>query len=355
MPDLPHEVAELRRDIDAALAAELPERLARTRAVASELDPLADELAAMVRAGGKRLRPVLLLLGHRAAGGDPADVHGPALALELLHTCALLHDDVVDDAPSRRGRDTTHARFAALHDREGWRGEPRRFGEGVAVLLGDLALVVADELFLDAAVPPERLLAGMRRFGVLREEVMAGQALDLLAAAQGRGDRDLALRVARIKSGRYSVARPLQIGAALGGGPDRLLEGLWAYGEPLGVAFQLRDDVLGVFGDAAQTGKSVSSDLAEGKRTLLVVEALERLGRDGARHLEAGLGDRSLDADATAELRGLIRRSGALEAVEDRIEELVGEARAAAAGLEVDGEVRASLRALADFVGRRRG
>jgi hypothetical protein len=208
----PAEFAELKGRIDAGMSRALEAPLARLKDRSGILGPVADELAAFT-AEGKRLRPALLLLGFRAAGGTDLDaVDGPALALELLHTCALMHDDVIDRAATRRGRPTVHVSFAERHRAAGWRGSSAAYGEAMAILIGDLAFVQADELFLEAVVPNAALLSAFRRFTALREEVMVGQTLDLHAATAGTTDREVALTIATLKSGRYSVARPLEVG-----------------------------------------------------------------------------------------------------------------------------------------------
>jgi geranylgeranyl diphosphate synthase type I len=273
----PAELRVLQARIDQALERELHRVLDRLLKLSPLLAPIADELRSFT-ASGKRVRPALLLLGFNAAGGVKLDsVEGPALALELLHTCALLHDDVIDRAATRRGRPTVHETFADRHRKAGWSGDAHAFGEAMAILVGDLAFVYADEMFLQATVPSASLLDAFRRFTTLREEVMAGQTLDVHAATSGSTDRLAALTVATLKSGRYSVARPLEIGALLAGATAELVDGLGAFGDPLGRAFQVRDDLLGVFGDDATTGKSTASDLAEGKRTLLIAEAVAGL------------------------------------------------------------------------------
>jgi geranylgeranyl diphosphate synthase, type I len=335
------------RLVDEALTERLAILLPRLRSLHPALAPVTDHLAAFL-AGGKRVRPTLLLLGYAAGGGDDRTrVLGPALALELLHTCALLHDDVIDRAPTRRGRPTVHRAVADEHRRAGWAGDADAYGEAVAILLGDLAFVHADELFLSARVATDDLLAGFRRFTVLREEVMAGQYLDLHAATARLTDRELALTIATLKSGRYSVARPLEIGALLAGADLALVEALGAVGDPLGRAFQLRDDLLGVFGDEADTGKSVASDLAEGKRTLLVAEAASRLDDAGRRRLEAGLGDPDLPVDEAAALRDLLAACGARDAVEAEVTRSVSEALTVLDHADVPDEVRAELTAVA--------
>ena len=327
MPTLPAIAAQHAASVTEALAAFHDRALPRLAALDPALDPLADELRAYVGRGGKRLRPVLLLLGHELAGGDADDVLGAAVAVELLHTCALLHDDVIDAATTRRGHPASHVTFADRHRQRGAAGDAARYGEAVAILLGDLAFVHADEALLQCQVPSDRLLAGLRAFVQLREEVMAGQVLDVHAAATRSTDVTAALRVATLKSGRYSVTRPLQLGAVLAGAADPLLDALERVGEPLGRAFQLRDDLLGVFGDQATTGKSASGDLAEGKRTLLVAEAWARMGAQDRQVLTDRLGAVDLTAQEAADLRDRIDHSGARAAVEDRIAAEVTTAR----------------------------
>jgi geranylgeranyl diphosphate synthase, type I len=349
----PPVLTTLRAEIDASLTTALDRLLPRLAARHATLVAVTDELRAFV-AGGKRVRPALLLLGFEAAGQrDRGDVHGPALSLELLHTCALAHDDVIDRAPTRRGRPTVHHSFAQRHRDARWAGDPVAYGDAVAILLGDLAFVQADELFLEAQVPAGALLAGLARFTLLREEVMAGQYLDLHAATSRTTDRDLALTIATLKSGRYSVARPLEIGALLAGADDELVDGLRRFGDPLGRAFQVRDDLLGIFGEEAATGKSAASDLAEGKRTLLIAEAMARLEGPERLRLEAGLGDPDLDAARAAELRNLLERCGARAATEDYVREAVAEADAVLADLDLPEPVATGLADLARYLGDR--
>ena len=354
MTPQPGQLRRLAAVVDDALTAYLDRALPRLLEMHPSLAPLADELRTFV-AGGKRLRPALLLLGYEAAGGtDLKAVLGPALALELLHTCALLHDDIIDVAPTRRGRPTAHRAFADRHRDAGWAGDADHYGEAVGILLGDLAFVQADELFLEADVAPERLLAGLSLFTTLREEVMAGQYIDLYAATTRQASRELALAVATYKSGRYSVARPLEIGACLAGADDDLVDGLARFGGPLGRAFQLRDDLLGVFGDQTETGKSVASDLVEGKRTLLVAETAARLDADERAAFDRLLGDPALDPDGAERLRAMMRDSGGLAATRAVLQESVAEALAALRGLPVTEDARTALQAVAAFIADRR-
>lgn len=361
MVDEPALLRDIREDVDRALALALDGLGSTLTSLDAALAPLVAALVDLA-SEGKRLRPALLLIGHALAGGGArADVMGPAVAVELVHTCALIHDDVIDRAALRRGRPSVHERFAATHRAsDGWRGDADDYGRSVAILLGDVVLAAADAHLLAARVDDESVRRAFRRFTTLRIEVMAGQVLDLDAATTGIADVERALTVARLKSGRYTVARPLEIGASLAGADDELVDALGGIGDPLGLAFQLRDDVLGLFGDAAATGKAVGADIAEGKRTLLVAEALARLDPTAAARLEAGLADATLDGARSAELTALIAGSGAREAVEARIDDALARADAALDGVvarhaDVDADAVDDLRAVAAYLVGRHG
>lgn len=344
---------ELRRHIDAALDRYLDDALPRLDEMGPALRPLTAELRAFT-SSGKRLRPAFVLVAYEAAGGDDENaVMGAALALELLHTCALLHDDIIDRADTRRGRPATHRAFADRHATEGWHGDAETYGVAVAILLGDLAFVQADELLLGCEVPPERLLTAFRVFTTLREEVMAGQYLDVAAATTGEESRDTALAVATFKSGRYTVTRPLELGAVLAGADETMLAGIRAFGDPLGRAFQVRDDILGVFGATDATGKSDASDLVEGKRTLLVAETLARLDPPEHDEFRSLLGRADLTSAQADRLRDLIRSSGGLEASRAFVDLSIEEALRVLDGLDIEPAAASTLRELAEFLGAR--
>jgi geranylgeranyl diphosphate synthase type I len=313
-----------------------------------ELDPrlgvLGREIGGLVGGRGKRLRPAFVYWGHRAGGGgDNLAVVQVAAAIEMLHTFALLHDDVMDRADTRRGRPAARRGFAAVHTAERLAGDRDWFGVSAAILAGDLAFVWADQL-LDAAPTP--CLARVRRiFTALRVEVMAGQYLDLRLDGATSVHPDEARRVALLKSGRYTVTRPLQLGWALAGGAEgAAAHALARYGDAIGLAFQLRDDILGLFGDPAITGKSSCDDLRAGKRTVLMLRALTQASPAQRAVLERALGDRDLDDGAVERCREIVVDSGALAAVEtllasrlataiEAVGELPDPARTALAGL----------------------
>lgn len=346
---LPPAVRSLAAKVETSLVATLVAARERTLSLHVDLEPVVAELEAFT-AGGKRLRAVLLLLGHELAGGAASNVLGPAVACELLQACALLHDDWIDAAPTRRGRPAAHEVFATRHRDAGWLGDADHYGASMAVLIGDLAFALGDAAFLEAKVPDVDLLAGLRAYTLLREEVMAGQTLDVDAAASRTTDPDVALVIARLKSGRYSVTRPLQTGAILAGAQAALVHDLGNVGEPLGLAFQLRDDLLGVFGDESATGKPHAGDLLEGKRTFLVATAAGLLDGPDQQRLLSRLGAPDLDERGVDELRALLQDSGAVEVVQSRIDAEVAAARRALDQLE--GRVpAASLATLRDLTG----
>ena len=339
---------DLRGRVHKSLAAFLSGQSSRLDAVSDDLGPVQDALAAFLLDGGKRLRPAFAYWGYRGAGGDDTDAVITAVScLELLQACALVHDDVMDGSDTRRGRPAMHRHFSSLHRSSGWRGDSEAFGLSAAVLLGDLCLIWADEMLNTSGIPADALQRAQPVYDEMRVELMAGQYLDLLEQALGGGTVESALRVARYKSAKYTVERPLQMGAVLaGGGPD-VLHGLSRYGLPLGEAFQLRDDVLGVFGDPSQTGKPAGDDLREGKRTALVAMALSTATPAQGAVVRRHRGDPHLTAEGVAALREVICETGTLNRVEALIDELMGDSLEALHVAPLSGEARQVLEQLA--------
>jgi geranylgeranyl diphosphate synthase type I len=313
------------------------------------VDPSLEEplvaLRALVIAGGKRLRPAFCHWAFVGAGGAPDDprVVDAGSALELLHTFALIHDDVMDGSDTRRGLPAIHAGAIDEHRSRAWRGEARRFGEGAAILVGDLAFVYADILFGEAPTPARGV------FDELRVELCIGQYLDLVGTASGSNDPVQAARIERYKSGKYTVERPLHLGAALAGRLEELAAPLSAVGLPLGEAFQLRDDLLGVFGDEAVTGKPVGDDLREGKLTPLIADAAGRVDGAGA-SLLARVGRPDISDAEVASIQELLVETGARDEIEHAIERLVDRALDELARAPLTAEARVALAELATFV-----
>lgn len=292
-----------------------------------------EELRRLTFAGGKRVRPSFCYWGCRAAGGDGGDATiRAASSLELLHTFAIVHDDIMDGSDHRRGVITVNAAR----------------GDDVALLAGDLALVLADEELMSSGFPPDTLAKGFDAYSRMRQEVVAGQYLELEVAASPSVSEDDARRVAVLKSGRYSVKEPLLIGAALAGAPPGLRDDLAAIGESLGEAFQIVDDLLGTFGEPAVTGKPVDSDVRRGTKNVLYAKTIASLSGRELAIFDAkwGGGDALTDEDV-AELRALIESSGARSATESLLEELAGESRRRLREVAIDEQARAALGDLA--------
>lgn len=326
---------EFRDAVSRAIAEFLDGRTSALDGLGADLAPVLD-MARAFTSGGKRLRPAFCCWGYAAAAGSteiPDSVIAAAASLDLLHVAALMHDDVMDASDTRRGMPAAHVQFAQLHAGEHRRGSAAAYGQAGAILLGDLLLVWSAQMLAESGAP--RLAAAAPLAAAVREEVNAGQVLD--TAAQTRSPletrTDLAAALARIeqvveyKTARYTVIRPLQIGAALGGGSPELLRTLATFGSPLGRAFQYRDDLLGVFGDEAVTGKPAGDDLREGKLTVLVARAMAGLDPTSAQELDALLG-RPLTPAQITQAQTLIVDSGAVDAVENDIAQSAAQARA---------------------------
>lgn len=338
------------------------EVLGSWRRLAGSFAPVGPEVAALFDVGadllahGKRLRASFASAGWRSLGGAPLAATEVRLGsgLELFQVAALVHDDLMDGSTTRRGRPSAHRQFAAHHDEIGLIGGATRFGEAGAVLLGDLLLVAAQTVLDDALglVDPDAGARGRRLVEEMMSEVTVGQFLDIYAqsapwSADPAIDLDRARRVIRAKSARYSVEHPLVIGAAMAGADDAMLSALRSVGLPIGEAFQLRDDVLGVFGDPATTGKPAGDDLREGKRTVLVTLAMTRADEVEREQLRAAVGNPDLDADGVAEVREILVGSGALAAVEELIAERYQAGLAALALTGLAPEQQAHVAALA--------
>jgi geranylgeranyl diphosphate synthase type I len=346
--------AGFRDRVQSALDAFIDERATTLAPLGPDADRLVREAHTSV-AGGKRFRAAFCYWGHRAVAPDVADEDALVRAcasLELLHASALVHDDFMDASDTRRGRPATHRQFEAEHRGAGWRGDPGQYGAAAAILLGDLLLSWSDELLRRCGLPFAQVAPALEVFDTCRAEVIAGQFLDVSVQARGRADVEAAMTVLRYKSAKYSIERPLHIGAALAGASPTTMAELSRFGLPLGEAFQLRDDLLGVFGDPSATGKPAGDDLIEGKRTVLVALALDAAGPADAAKLDAALGT-DLSEEQVAELRAIIDASGAHAQVEAVIEELATHAVAALGRADVDDRARGVLRGLASSATQR--
>jgi len=327
--------------------------------VAPALETFLEPARVLLR-GGKRMRAQLLALGWSAAGGPPgaAAVHAGA-ALELFQAAALVHDDIIDNADTRRGHPSTHIHFARRSPGDPAAHASAAYGTHAAILLGDLLLVLSHrEMRRATAHAPDPVVVD-EIWDRMTAEVAVGQYLDVRGGIEGCGGdgsvaaMDRSLQVIRHKSARYSVEHPLVLGGALAGASPALRDALTAIGLPLGEAFQLRDDDLGVFGDPARTGKPAGDDLIEGKCTPLVILGLEMSTPDDAAFLRQSLGDRSLGPEAIERIRGFLRASGAVSRHEELIEGRRAEALTAIDTAPIPEDIRTSLRRVADTLTRR--
>ena len=350
----------------------LAERGPVVLSIAPELSPFVEYSSSLLR-GGKRFRALFCYWGWNAVGSgrdgfDPLEALEPprdlasvvdvAAGLELFHAAALVHDDIMDKSDTRRGMPAAHKRFAALHAEQGWAGSNSDFGTAGGLLLGDLLLGWSDELVEQGfALLDDRAAEAAARgeFNRMRTDVTLGQYLDILEERSWRGSAETeqlarAHRVLIYKSAKYSVEAPLVIGGAMGGGDPAQLGALRAFGLPLGIAFQLRDDMLGVFGNPEVTGKPAGDDLREGKRTVLVALARAELPPSAVRLFDELLGDPTLDPDQIRMLQRTLADSGAVEKVERLIAHNVGLAREALQAAPLDRGALAQLGQLADTV-----
>ena len=340
--------ADFEADLPGHVQRVLATCLQARRDEAADLDPAVGsavaELNDFVLGGGKRIRPTFAWWGWRACGGTANGPEAEAMlqaasALELIQTCALVHDDLIDESDTRRGKPTVHRRFEALHGENGYSGDGGRFGMAAAVLLGDLALAWSDDMLHSSGIGAEAMGRALRPWRAMRTEVLSGQYLDVLGQVRIDETPEAALRICQLKSASYSVQRPLELGARIAGANQEALTALHRFGADIGVAFQLRDDLLGVFGDPEVTGKPAGDDLREGKRTVLIAEARAAAREQGdeaaLRLLQGVLGDPELGEERVAAAREALESLGAAKAVDKRIAALTRSAMLAlhAAGL----------------------
>ena len=330
--------------VESRLRSLLDTEITHWAAIDADLELPLQSLRDFVLGGGKRLRPAFCNWAFIGAGGEPDAnaVIDTGAALELLHAFALIHDDIMDGSETRRAARTVHTQFSDTHQAGNWNGESRRFGEGVAILIGDLAEVFADRLMIDTPA------AAFGAWSQLKIEVNIGQYLDVLGAARGGTDLETSRRIAHYKSGKYTIERPLHVGVALVDRLGEFREQLSAYGAPLGEAFQLRDDILGAFGDEDRTGKPVGDDLREGKPTPLLATARANATIEQGTLLER-VGDIDLSDEEIRVLQQVVIDTGARDQIESTIAQLTAKAIDALDGLDQLGFEPLAIDALIDL------
>ena len=323
--------------------------------IGGELAPVSQAMERFLLDSGKRLRPLFAYIGHLGTGAKPnQETLRACAALELVHVCALMHDDVMDASDTRRGAPAIHKAFEALHIEQELSGSSEQFGISTAILLGDLALVWSAKMLHQSGLPSESLIAALPMYDEMRVELMAGQYLDVYEQALATNSVERSLKVARYKSGKYTIERPLHFGGAIGRASQSLLDSYSGYGLPLGEAFQLRDDVLGIFGDPSETGKPAGDDLREGKRTVLIAKTLELADAKSRELIKASLGKPDLNAADVDCIREIIVTSGALTQLEEIIDSLTSSAHSALEHGEIDPLAKSAMTQLATIVTKRK-
>lgn len=305
---------EIQQSVNSRLKAFFAEKRLVVSQLSAPSTALIDEIADLTMRGGKRLRPIALFVGFRSASpqGDPEDTLEAAIALELLQTYLLIHDDWIDQDEQRRNGPTIHAKLGKIY-------QDRHLGNCLGVLAGDLASGYAWELIGQAPFPKDRLNEALGEFAAMHQDIVIGQHLDLLG-------HDEIERMYDLKSGSYTVRGPLKLGAILGNATSEQLEVLEGISRPVGIAFQLRDDLLSAFGQGEKLGKPVGNDLRAGKRTLLVTEAIRLMSAEQKRDFERVLGNSEATDEQVAEAIQLLISCGAKQKIEARLQGLIQQA-----------------------------
>ena len=344
----------VRSAVEEELSIFLNRESAYLNSISSDLSPVSDSLTSFLLDSGKRLRPLFAYAGFAAAGGKLEKSATRAMAaLELLQACALIHDDLMDGSDTRRGKPSIHRHFESIHVQDQLDGFAPQYGLSAAVLLGDLALVWSDQMLNSAGLTVEQYARVMPFYNEMRVELMAGQFLDIHEQTQKDTSVDRSMKIARYKSGKYTIERPLHLGAAMTSPSRDVTDALSAYGLPLGEAFQLRDDLLGVFGDPSVTGKPAGDDLREGKRTVLIAMTNERQSESQREIARKYFGKPDIDAEGVAILQEIIESTGARAELEATIDRLTEESLTAAQSHVFTDDGKALLVELANIATKR--
>ena len=344
----------VRSAVEEELSIFLNRESAYLNSISSDLSPVSDSLTSFLLDSGKRLRPLFAYAGFAAAGGslEKSAIRAMA-ALELLQACALIHDDLMDGSDTRRGKPSIHRHFESVHVQDQLDGFAPQYGLSAAVLLGDLALVWSDQMLNTAGLTTEQFARVLPFYNEMRVELMAGQFLDIHEQTQKDTSVDRSMKIARYKSGKYTIERPLHLGAAMTSSSKEVTDSLSAYGLPLGEAFQLRDDLLGVFGDPSVTGKPAGDDLREGKRTVLIAMTHERQSPAQLEICKKYFGKPDIDAEGVATLQEIIESTGARAELEATIDRLTDQALTAAQSQVFTDDGKALLVELANIATKR--
>ncbi len=350
--DVIGKLKEYKERLDPALKAYFAKKIEQ----AEKLDPLAVEavetIADFTLAGGKRIRPALVYYGYLAAGGqDDPKILEASMSIELAHSFLLMHDDIIDRDAMRHGVETVHERYKKIGKRIAPQEDEVHFGNSMAMIAGDMASNMAYEIIFNTKFSAETIIRALDKIQNIVYVTIPGEMLDVVMEMKGQATEEEILRMFEGKTSRYTFEGPLHLGSILAGGTDEMSVGFTKYSLPLGKAFQIRDDILGVFGDEKKLGKPVGSDVIEGKQTILLVKALELGNFEQKNVLKKYLGKKDLTEKELAQFREVIRATGSLEYSQNLSQQLVTEAVAALAQIDFKNEeARQFLAGLADYI-----
>ena len=338
-------------EVDFQMNIFLDKKIEEAREISEEATILVDEVKRFVFAGGKRVRPAFLYSGYIAAGGKAhAAVTLASLCVEFLHTFALIHDDIIDRSDTRRGKPTSHKAFENIHKSKKYLGDREHFGLSSAILAGDLAFTFAEEILTSSPFPQERLRRARYFFDQMKFQVITGEYLDVLGSYKKRLTEEEVLNILEYKTAKYTVERPLQIGAMLAGAEVAILESFTAYGIPLGQAFQLQDDILGIFGDAEKIGKPVGADIREGKKTVLIAKTYEWASKKEEQLLDRVVGNWAATDKDLSRVKEIIYSVGAYGYAIKLSHRLIDQAKTAIDKDKYAGEGKEYLLVAADYL-----
>lgn len=325
----------------------------------SDISPIGRQMLEIYRdhlRGGKKARGALMVLGYLLAGGkDNQKILKASLFPEIIQSFLLIHDDIMDRDLLRRGKPTPQALYSALYRERKFKGDAEHFGLSMAIDLGDYGMYLGQEALFESGFEQEKITKVIKLANRIYQEVALGQALDIFGEVSGEFDEDYVLKVHFLKTAQYSVTAPLQFGAILAGAEEGYLSFLAKYGDPIGVAFQIHDDILGLFGEEKIIGKETGArDIREGKATLLIVKALERAKDKDKRYLESVYGRKKITNNETDNIRRIVKKSGSFDYSLKKERELVEEGKKNVLKITSVAEKQDTLYSLADFMIKRK-
>jgi geranylgeranyl diphosphate synthase type I len=323
---------------------------------AGKIDVIAEEAVSMIKdytiSGGKRIRPAVLYYGYLAAGGRDSDkIIKTSMSMELLHSFLLIHDDIIDKDASRHGVETIHERYKKIGRKYSLTKDSDHFGNSMAIISGDMAASMACDIIFNADFPSDVIVKALDKLQKIVYVTIPGEMIDVIMSYTGKATEEQILKMHEAKTARYTFEGPLQLGCLLAGGDESLLEKFSAYALPLGKAFQIRDDILGVFGNEKKLGKPVGSDIIEGKQTLLITKSLEKGSRGQRKIVKKSLNKKYISEEEIQEFRNIVEETGALEYSENLAKDFVSEALEALAKIDFKNkEAEKFLTGIADYI-----